>query len=425
MSRFTQLPKLFPAIVILFILLFTNNGSILAQEPTPPTAETLPPITSAIEEQTLAVENTLALAVLPPQGCWPGTIFDTCAFYIGAGGDDAGIEAVNYCTYSVGWNEIYFGSCPSGVSSLSGLRFPNVAIDPSKDILSSYLEFTVDGPYTYEIKIPIYGEASLTPNPFDPLSMSDITSRQTVPPVVNWNILSSNLMYNMGDYWSLSNTRRSADVTPILEAVMAQPGWLPGNPVAFLFKNMVSDPIGHHRRVVGYERPPSTYTGAVSRLVVRQGQIPMNSLSYYWVSATFDSHTNTTVFDGFKLRQVGDYEANKNQFSLVILDFGNPLYSSKKIGTTLLSSYYLPASVTEIESAVKEYITGFIRVLPNNPQAELWLGVGTNNAGDVLCSKQTATNHGKAWAAMVNNLNTWIHQQGYSSKVSVSRGKRL
>lgn len=426
MSRFTQLPKLFPAIIILFILLFTNNGSILAQEPTPPTAETLPPNSAAIEEQTLAVENTSALAALPPQGCWPGTAFDTCAFYIGTGGDDAGIEAVNYCTYSIGWNEIYFGSCPSGASSLSGLRFPNVAIDPYKDILSSYLEFTVDGPYTYEIRIPVYGEASLTPNPFDPFSMSDLTNRPTVPPVVNWNILSSNLMYNMGDYWSLSNTRRSADVTPILEAVMAQPGWLPGNPVAFLFKNMVSDPIGHHRRVVGYERPPSTYSGAVSRLVVRQGQIPMNSLSYYWVSATYNYDSNTTIFIENYLRTKGAYEANKNQPSLVILDFGNPLYNNKKVGTTLLMSpdsnvpTKIPASTMEIEEGVKNYIRGFMDGVPNNPQARLWLGVGTNNAGDVLCSKQIATNHGIAWAAMVNDLNTWINQQGFTPTVYVS-----
>lgn len=74
MSRFTQLPKLFPAIVILFILLFTNNGSILAQEPTPPTAETLPLNSAVVEEQTLAVENTSALAVLPPQDAGLGQL---------------------------------------------------------------------------------------------------------------------------------------------------------------------------------------------------------------------------------------------------------------------------------------------------------------------------------------------------------------
>lgn len=363
--------------------------------------------------------------VPPIQGCdsatGTGTEYKTCAFYVAINEDDAGNkpECIS-SSYAAGWPEIYFGRCDNGADSIvSGFRFQSVSvpIPSNQKVLASYMEFTVDGTYgPNTITSNIYGQASTSPNSFND-SITDILIRPTVQPTALWNIPSTNTLNNMGDPWSLGETRRTPDVTSILTAIIGPTGWQNNNSIAFLFKTMTASPTSS-RRILAKERLGFN----PARLVVRVGEIPRPSVSYYWESATYNKQTNSTTFDAAKLTQKAIVEAQRNRTVLVILDFGNPYISGTKFGTRLLNQSKTIASTTEILGAAKTYISAFVA----NAQGDsrLWLGVGTNNAGDALCSTQFASNHGAEWASMMEQLENWVIQQNYNAvdpnKIKVS-----
>jgi hypothetical protein len=288
-----------------------------------------------------------------------------------------------------------------------------VSLPPNQNILASYIEFTVDGPYgTNAITANIYGQASASPNSFTGTSTSDITNRPTVAPTVAWNIVSANTSYNMGDPWVLGYTRRTPDLTEITNAIM-NVGWQNNNPMAFLFKNMTANPIGS-RRVISKERAAVT-TFQPARLVIRLGQVPKPSVSYYWQSV--QNVNGTTIINPTILEIKAKKEAERNQTVLVILDFGATDYDSANIGTKLTSTN-ISVSTSVILNGSKTYIQKFIQY--SQPASHLILGVGTNNTGDMMCSTTTASNHGQAWATMMNGLQSWVNQQGYGGIVIVA-----
>jgi hypothetical protein len=110
-------------------------------------------------------------------------------------------------------------------------------------------------------------------------------------------------------------------------------------------------------------------------------------------------------------------EAQRNRPVLVILDFGATRYRGSDIGTKLVSTTTF-VSTTAILDGAKIYIQEFIENAGEN--SHLWLGVGTNNTGDMMCTTTIASNHGQAWALMMNDLQAWVAQQGYDGIVQVS-----
>jgi hypothetical protein len=245
---------------------------------------------------------------------------------------------------------------------------------------------------TNAITANIYGQASASPNSFTGTSTSDITNRPTVAPTVAWNIVSANTSYNMGDPWVLGYTRRTPDLTEITNAIM-NVGWQNNNPMAFLFKNMTANPIGS-RRVISKERAAVT-TFQPARLVIRLGQVPKPSVSYYWQSV--QNVNGTTIINPTILEIKAKKEAERNQTVLVILDFGATDYDSANIGTKLTSTN-ISVSTSVILNGSKTYIQKFIQY--SQPASHLILGVGTNNTGghDVLDN-----NSQQSWPSMGND----------------------
>jgi hypothetical protein len=239
-----------------------------------------------LTNQTVKASNPLGptLPTPPVQGCITpaGAKFTTCAFYVVASSNDAGMKPE--CFYTIDDAQIYFGECLSGSMGItSGFRFQNVSIPipTGQTILSSYIEFTVDGAYTNKVTTSIYGQApNPTPAPFSGTNSSDITNRPTVQPTKQWIIESAARVNNMGDPWSLSETRRTPDVTLILNAIKGN-NWQASSNVAFLFKSDYDNSTAA-RRVIAFER--AEYKPA--RLVARVGEIPKPSVSYYWQSLT-------------------------------------------------------------------------------------------------------------------------------------------
>ena len=175
-----------------------------------------------------------------------------------------------------------------------------------------------------------------------------------------------------------------------------------------------------YRRVIGRDRDPSTYEGAPARLVVRMGTVPHHSISYYWQSAAYKG--GKVTWDDAKIKLAAEVEAKRNQPSLVIIDFGPPMVTSSKIGTVLLFTKpkKIPATTEEIKAAIEQYINYYMGMAMNYPNDQLILGVGTNNAGDLLCSQQTASTHSEKWALLIEDLKSYIYSQGYQNKIIVN-----
>ena len=104
--------------------------------------------------------------------------------------------------------------------------------------------------------------------------------------------------------------------------------------------------------------------------------------------------------------------------TLVILDFGQPAYSGSAYGTYIFYSYAF-RSTASIETAAESYLSGFYNCSPAN--AALRLVVGTSNYGSGVTA-----NHGRAWAAMVNDINSWINATpGLSLKLAARGGNDM
>lgn len=210
--------------------------------------------------ETLAEPSFRTLAA-PVLGCEGGR----CVFQVSSGADDAGTDPrFGRCVYTTSANEIYFGQCPDGENITSGFRFPNVTLPQGAQIAGAYLEFTVDGPYTDELTVIFYGEASGNAQPFSFYSRPE--NRPLTQASVTWHIPAS-------DRWELGQTRTSPDLTAIVQEIVNQPNWAPGNALAIIVKNAApaSGP-NRHRRVIGYERPV-WYPGReyAARLVILLG----------------------------------------------------------------------------------------------------------------------------------------------------------
>ena len=188
--------------------------------------------------------------------------------------DDAGTNPLS-CSYGRD-NEVYFGECQSGPDLTSGFRFSNLVIPRGSRIAEAYLEFTVDGPYDdEELGLSIAGEATGNAAAFDAAFNPPANdparpeNRPNTGAVVPWEIPST-------EHWEFHETRRTPDLTAIVQEIVDRDDWCAGNAMAFIVRNARPARGGwRHRRVFAVER---SLNGAadpleVTRLIVRLAPI--------------------------------------------------------------------------------------------------------------------------------------------------------
>jgi len=179
----------------------------------------------------------------------------TATFSVSQGSDDAGLYP-DGCSYSISWNEIYFGKCTNGQDMTGGFRFVNVTIPRGSRILHAYTEFTVDGRYSNELVVAFHGEATRNAPTFsstDSPAIRPLTSASTT-----WSILAS-------DVWNMGEMRNSPELSGIVQEIVNRLDWKSGNALAIITQNAGSTtPANSHRRVYAYEREPAR----AARLVI-------------------------------------------------------------------------------------------------------------------------------------------------------------
>jgi hypothetical protein len=98
------------------------------------------------------------------------------------------------------------------------------------------------------------------------------------------------------------------------------------------------------------------------------------------------------------------------QDSVVVLDFGQPTDDKSGYGANLFG--FGPVTTTQIANAVEQFAVGYVACAGSDQNSHLRIGIGTSNYGSKVYYM-----HGKAWAKMVNSVNTWIKRQGYFSRL--------
>jgi len=108
-----------------------------------------------------------------------------------------------------------------------------------------------------------------------------------------------------------------------------------------------------------------------------------------------------------------DYNLPGTQDSIVVLDFGKPVFQNGLHGTSLFSFSF--ASTAQIAAAAEQFGQGYWECSASDTLSQLQLAVGTTNFGS-----QVTYQHGLAWAQMVNAVGAWLIAEGFSSQVTAA-----
>ncbi|NMB69434.1 MAG: hypothetical protein GYA20_11810 [Chloroflexi bacterium] len=124
-----------------------------------------------------------------------------------------------------------------------------------------------------------------------------------------------------------------------------------------------------------------------------------------------------------------DRDLPGTQDRLVILDFGQPWYENGQYGTIIfridgVGEFYF-ASMTTVREFAKNFAAGYWNCTGSDKLSHLTLGIGTSNylGADVdapMKNYERLYTHGKLWAQMVLEVNSWLVSTGYVSQVYVT-----
>jgi len=119
---------------------------------------------------------------------------------------------------------------------------------------------------------------------------------------------------------------------------------------------------------------------------------------------------------------LGTHDLNTpgSQDNVVILLFGYPIYANGLYGTMAWSKIgggsLKFVSTAQIRLTVEQFARGYWQCTgTGDTTSQLYLAAGTNNDKNGVVTKA----HGRAWALMTNNINTWVNAMGYSEQIKV------
>ena len=112
-----------------------------------------------------------------------------------------------------------------------GLRFVNVTVPPGSAISNAYIEFHVDQiDADQPVNLIIQGELSPNAAQFTSSNATDVIDRPRATAQVRWS----------PEYWpTVDETRRTVDISPIIEEIVNQTGWRSGNALVLI---IIDDP---------------------------------------------------------------------------------------------------------------------------------------------------------------------------------------
>jgi hypothetical protein len=132
---------------------------------------------------------------------------------------------------------------------------------------------------------------------------------------------------------------------------------------------------------------------------------PAYSTSYYMLTINPTNYYNLGCDKGKQ-----DKNRAGVQDTVVVLDFGQPTDDSDGIGADLFG--HGPVTTAQIAAAVEQFGAGYKNCADTDLESHVRVGIGTSNYG----SDVTFTT-GRAWARLVNDVNTWYKANNIFSRV--------
>jgi hypothetical protein len=161
----------------------------------------------------------------------------------------AGVDDVNEdgATFTPAGSAVWLGTGSSTAASFTGLRFVNVSIPVGATIISAKLEGTAATTYLLgqSMAFQYAMEASANSTAFS--STSRPSQRALLAPKVN---------HSSNTIWFAGGSHRFDEIAPLLQAVVAQPGWASGNAMSLILKGTGS--AGARKNIRAYEGGAST-----------------------------------------------------------------------------------------------------------------------------------------------------------------------
>lgn len=189
--------------------------------------------------------------------------------------------------------------------------------------------------------------------------------------------------------------------------------------VVLAFMVLAASSVKFDQPVVQSQQPGPyrNYLPVVSRMLVQSGP------EIYTVSFYMSTVDPTNLYNRGCDLGTRDKNLPGIQDNVVILDFGGPRYLGNGIyGARLFNTAYV--STTQIATAVQNFGLGYYVCTGDDHLSSLIIGIGTNNyiwpgcVDDNTCHiYQVNYAHGRAWAQMVNSVNSHFRSQGLSGQV--------
>ncbi|MBI9044367.1 MAG: peptidoglycan DD-metalloendopeptidase family protein [Anaerolineaceae bacterium] len=163
---------------------------------------------------------------------------------------------------------------------------------------------------------------------------------------------------------------------------------------------------GEHLLQIVHKSGNSIDVDAVIIASNEQNIVPEFSTSFYMrtINSSYYADLGCTI---------GEQHAENANFQdqLIVLDYGRPYNVGDGFGASLFG--YGPASTDQIRETIKEFSRYYYNC-SSGGNSLLHIAVGTSNYGT-----QVSYEHGRAWAHMVNDINSWLSTSGYFDKINV------
>ena len=147
--------------------------------------------------------------------------------------------------------------------------------------------------------------------------------------------------------------------------------------------------------------------------LIAQGDNGAKTSPGYTTSLYISTLDGATIYNYGCALGSRDQQTPGTQDSLVILDFGQPWEEDGTLGVWSFSWQFIDTN--RVYDLTKEYIRGYYNCTGSDNASRVDVAIGTSNYGSKVTS-----NHGKAWAGVVDRLYNWTISSGYSSQVTVS-----
>lgn len=309
-------------------------------------------------------------------------------------GDDDAEEYINHASklgeVDLNSSDLELGQEKSkqNTAQLVGVRFQNIELDADTEILSAYIQFTVDetknnDPFTVTIKAQAHDNA-----PAFSQTTGNISSRATTSNIVEWS--------NEPRWNDKHSLKRSPDIKALVKEVISRDGWKKGNAMSFLIE--------------GYgTRTAESYEGSMSHLDVND-YAPQLIIT---VPSRVSFQVNSSNSDAEERIKTGKVSTTSSD-----LEIGYEKQADKyaQLTGTRFTDVSLPKGATILSASVQ---FAQDESKNNNPFSVSIYGEATADA-DVYrknkkdISKRTRTKHSVRW----ENVADWtvLHEAGQAQK---------